>query len=99
MTRVMVGDALLFEHERLSARMNQCMDRLESLLRQAYRLLAEQNGVDAPTVASQAAASLAISAVLGRLHRFDHTGFKRRPTEHLSAFVQSLVQAGMVPGH
>ena len=30
MTRVMVGDALVFEHERLIARMNQFFDRVES---------------------------------------------------------------------
>ena len=31
MTRVMVGDALVFEHERLGLRMNQFFDRVESL--------------------------------------------------------------------
>src|SRR6266581_372987 len=38
MTRVMVGDALVFEHERLLARMNQFFDRIESQLRQSLRL-------------------------------------------------------------
>ena len=33
MVRVMVGDALVFEHERLIARMNQFFDRVESQLR------------------------------------------------------------------
>src|SRR5690349_23029164 len=33
MTRVMVGDALVFENERLVARMNQFFDRIESHLR------------------------------------------------------------------
>jgi TetR/AcrR family transcriptional regulator len=37
MTRVMVGDALVFEHERLTARMNQFFDRVESQLRQCLR--------------------------------------------------------------
>ena len=37
MTRVMVGDALVFEHERLIARMNQFFDRVESQLRQSLR--------------------------------------------------------------
>jgi hypothetical protein len=37
MTRVMVGDALVFEHERLTARMNQFFDRVESQLRQSLR--------------------------------------------------------------
>ena len=41
MTRVMVGDALVFEHERLTTRMNQFFDRVESQLRQTLRAAAE----------------------------------------------------------
>ena len=41
MTRVMVGDALVFEHERLLTRMNQFFDRIESQLRQSLRMAAE----------------------------------------------------------
>src|SRR5215217_1834750 len=41
MTRVMVGDALVFENERLVARMNQFFDRIESHLRQSLRSAAE----------------------------------------------------------
>ncbi len=37
MARVMVGDALVFEHERLSLRMNQFFDRVEGQLRQCLR--------------------------------------------------------------
>jgi TetR/AcrR family transcriptional regulator len=37
MVRVMVGDALVFEHERLQQRMNQFFDRIESTLRQCLR--------------------------------------------------------------
>ena len=41
MTRVMVGDALVFENERLQQRMNQFFDRVESALRQVLRAAAE----------------------------------------------------------
>src|SRR5687767_320860 len=41
MTRVMVGDALVFEHERLLTRMNQFFDRVESQLRQSLRMDAD----------------------------------------------------------
>ncbi len=44
MTRVMVGDALVFEHERLAARMNQFFDRVESQLRQSLRAAAVAGG-------------------------------------------------------
>ena len=40
MVRVMVGDALVFEHERLTLRMNQFFDRVEGQLRQCLRLAA-----------------------------------------------------------
>lgn len=91
MTRVMVGDALVFEHERLSARMNQCLDRLESLLRQSYKALAEGRGSQSPTVDAQAGASTAISFVLGRLHRYARSGFKRLPTEYLGQVMPRLL--------
>lgn len=92
MCRVMVGDALVFEHERLTVRMNQCWDRLESLLRQGYKALADARGSQSPTVDAQAGASLAISVVLGRMQRFNRSGFKRLPTEHLDASLQQLLR-------
>lgn len=83
MTRVMVGDALVFEHERLTARMNQFFDRLESQLRQSLRLAAESSGSPTPTVEAAAMASAIVSMALGRLQRYARSGFKRSPTEHL----------------
>jgi TetR/AcrR family transcriptional regulator len=91
MARVMVGDALVFEHDRLAVRMNQAFERLESLLRQAYKARADARGSQTPTVDAQTGASLAISVVLGRLHRFTRTGFKRQPTEHLDAALKQLL--------
>lgn len=91
MAQVMVGGALVFEHERLAVRMNQCMDRLESLLRQSFKALADARGSLSPTVDAQAAASLAMSVLLGRMQRFVRTGFKRLPTEHLDATLRSLL--------
>src|SRR6476620_2222255 len=58
MTRVMVGDALVFENERLLARMNQFFDRIESQLRQSLRAAAEANGSQTPTVDANAHASV-----------------------------------------
>ena len=49
MVRVMVGDALVFEHERLQTRMNQFFDRIESTLRQCLRPAAGAMGSSAPT--------------------------------------------------
>jgi TetR/AcrR family transcriptional regulator len=90
MTRVMVGDALVFEHERLSARMNQFFDKLESQLRQSLREVAESNGSSTPTVDAAALASAVTSLVVGRLQRYARSGFKRLPTEHLEPALQRL---------
>ena len=85
MTRVMVGDALVFEHERLIARMNQFFDRVESQLRQSLRAAAEAAGSPQPTVDGNAQASALTSFAVGRLPRYARSGFKRSPTEHLDA--------------
>ncbi len=91
MARVMAGDALVFENERLIARMNQFFDRYESQLRQSLREQASGAGSESPTVEAQAAASVLTSFVLGRLQRYARSGFKRLPTEHLDAALQQLL--------
>ncbi|MEO8080019.1 MAG: nucleoid occlusion factor SlmA, partial [Caldimonas sp.] len=83
MTRVMVGDALVFENERLLARMNQFFDRIESQLRQSLRSHAETSGSATPTVDASAQASALTSFAIGRLQRFARSGFRKSPTEHL----------------
>jgi len=90
MTRVMVGDALVLEHERLQARMNQFFDRVESSLRQVLRTAAEAQGSMTPTVQAQVQASVWVSFILGRLHRYTRTGFKRLPTEQLEAALKAV---------
>lgn len=90
MSRVMAGDALVFENERLTARMNQFFDRFESQLRQSLRALAEAGGSQTPTVDAQAQASVLVSFVLGRLQRYARSGFKRLPSEHLDAALRQL---------
>ena len=90
MTRVMVGDALVFEHVRLIARMNQFFDRVESQLRQCLRAGAEAAGSSTPTVQAQALASAITSLIVGRLQRYARSGFKRLPTEHLEPALQRL---------
>jgi TetR/AcrR family transcriptional regulator len=83
MTRVMVGDALVFEHERLIARMNQFFDRVESQLRQCLRAAAEAAGSPQPTVDGNTQASALTAFAVGRLQRYARSGFKRSPTENL----------------
>ena len=90
MTRVMVGDALVFEHERLIARMNQFFDRVESQLRQSLRAAAEAAGSPTPTVDANALSSAITSLIVGRLQRYARSGFKRLPTEQLEPALARL---------
>src|SRR5512140_383886 len=53
MTRVMVGDALVFENERLQQRMNQFFDKIESTLKQCLRGAADGDGSATPTLDAQ----------------------------------------------
>jgi len=91
MVRVMVGDALVFENDRLLTRMNQFFDRIESQLRQSLRAAAESAGSATPTVDANAQASVLTAFAVGRLQRYARSGFKRSPTEHLDAALNLLV--------
>src|SRR5689334_22450357 len=70
MTRVMVGDALVFENERLQQRMNQFFDKIESTLKQSLRSAPEAAGSATPSVDAQVRASMLTAFVVGRLQRF-----------------------------
>lgn len=87
MTRVMVGDALVFEDERLQQRMNQFFDKIETALKQCLR---ESEAVT-PTLNAQVRASVLTAFVVGRLQRFARSGFRRLPTEHLDASLGQLL--------
>lgn len=91
MTRVMVGDALVFENERLQARMNQFFDKIESTLRQALRGEAAADGSATPSVDAQVRASTLTAFIVGRLQRFARSGFRRAPSEHLEAAVALML--------
>ena len=92
MVRVMVGDALVFEHDRLQQRMNQFFDRIESTLRQCLRPTTA--GSDTPTMDAQVAASVLTAFAVGRLQRYARSGFKRSPTEHLDASLRIFLSPG-----
>ena len=80
MTRVLIGDALVNEDERLQARINQLHERLEAALKQALRFGVSQKEI-AQEVDVAAQANLLMSFVIGRWHIFAKSGFKRDPAE------------------
>lgn len=80
MTRVLIGDALVNEDERLQARINQLHDRLEAALKQALRFGVSQKEIAQETDVA-AEANLIMSFVTGRWHQFAKSGFRRDPAE------------------
>ena len=78
MTRVLIGDALVNEDEKLQLRINQLYDRIEVTLKQSLRIAETQTGKQGN---AEAQANLMVCYVLGRWHQFAKSGFKRKPTE------------------
>ena len=78
MTRVLTGDALVHEDERLQARINQLIERLEAALRQSLRIAQAANSWHGD---ANADAAVLISYVVGRWQLFAKTGFKRHPQD------------------
>ena len=91
MVRVMVGDALVFENERLQERMNQFFDKLESSLKQNLRDAFIAAGDAEPMADAQVRASVIVAFIVGRLQRFARSGFKRLPSEHLEASLACIL--------
>jgi TetR/AcrR family transcriptional regulator len=80
MARVMAGDALVLEHERLRARMDLLFDKIESAIKQRLR--------EAEQPEPEAMASLLSGFLMGRIQRYARSGFIRLPTEQLQAVLQ-----------
>lgn len=81
MTRLLTGDALAGETERLRVRISQLFDRLEAQLKQILREAQIREGLR-PRVSPAVLASLLLAAAEGRLMQFVRSDFRRAPTEH-----------------
>ncbi len=90
MTRVLIGDALVNENERLQERMNQLFERVEASIRQGFRVAVTENELP-DTFDAGARAVLVVAFVLGRWHRFAKSGFRKSPTEGLDAQMPTLM--------
>jgi len=78
MTRVLIGDALVNEDERLQQRVNQLLDRIEATLKQSLRIATTQGEMGA-AVDVGAHANLLLCYVIGRWTQFAKSGFTREP--------------------
>jgi TetR/AcrR family transcriptional regulator len=84
MTRVLIGDSLVNEDERLQVRINQLHDRLEATLKQCLRVAATQGGETPgsdPALDPGPRANLLLCYVIGRWQQYAKSGFKRLPSE------------------
>ena len=80
MTRLMTGDALAGETERLRVRITQLFERIEAQLKQILREARIRENLRTP-VSSAVLANLLMAVVEGRLMQFVRSEFRRSPTE------------------
>jgi len=95
LTRLLTGDALTGETERLRVRIAQFFDRIETQLKQILREAELREGLH-PQLPVAAAANLLIALVDGRIAEFVRTEFRRRPTEHWQEQWQLIAQGFLV---
>ena len=91
-TRVLLGDALVGENERLHSRVEQFFARLETQFRQVLREAKMRDG-EQITQSAETGAGLMLALVEGRLHQFLRTRFKVSPLSGWEAQWQLLEQA------
>jgi TetR/AcrR family transcriptional regulator len=89
MTRVMIGEALVNEDDRLQLRMNQFVERVELALKQALRTAAAQGQSNESEAGARA--NMITSLVLGRWHRYAKSGFKHSPSENAQAQIAFML--------
>ena len=78
-TRILTGDALQGEHERLRERVTHMFDKIESQLKQVLRERRLREGVGFSVEEAQLA-NLLLAWVEGRLSQFVRSQFRLRPT-------------------
>lgn len=96
MTRVLIGDALINEDDRLQTRVNQLHDRLEMTLKQALRFAVNERELTADLDIS-AQANMLMCYVTGRWHQFAKSGFKRDPMEYWEVQRTELLSGSALP--
>ena len=81
MTRLLTGDALAGETERLRERIAQVFDRLEAQLKQVLREAQIRENLK-PAISAAAQANLLLAVCEGRLAQFVRSEFKKSPLEN-----------------
>lgn len=82
-TRVLIGDALMGEHERLRVRVIGLFERLESQIKQILRERRMREGVQFKSDEGMLA-NIVMAYVEGKLTQYVRSGFKKKPSENFS---------------
>lgn len=90
MTRVLSGDALVTEDERLQGRITQITDRIEAVFKQALRQAITTNALN-PTIEITPLAAALTHIVLGSWLRFAQSGWQAAPSTHMHAQLRLLL--------
>lgn len=93
-SRILMGDALTGETDRLRVRIGQFYDRIETQFRQVLRE-AQATGELSTHLDVGALANLLLALAEGRMNQFVRSGFKRSPLEHWDA-QWAMVRAGLL---
>ena len=78
------------QRERLQERMNQMFERIESSLKQSFRLAVTEKELPAEFDAASRAA-LIVAYVIGRWHRFAKSGFRKLPADGVDSQLPALL--------
>jgi len=91
MTRILIGDALVNEDEKLQNRINQLFDRVEITIKQCLKIADKQDVPSNLTIDPDAKANLIVCYVLGRWHQFAKSGFKKKPSYYTAVQLSTLL--------
>jgi len=90
MTRVLIGDALVYEDDRLQERINRLHDRIEATLRQSLRFAINQ-GEPVASTEIESQSNLIMALVIGKWHQFAKSRFAKDPTHYGDIQLQMLL--------
>ncbi len=90
MCRILSGDALMGENERLRGRVHQFFEKLESQFKQALRERKLREG-KAFTINEAALANLLVAFAEGKISQYVRSGFDKKPSENFNEQWQFLM--------
>ncbi len=92
MCRILIGDALAGDVERLRGRVIQVFDRLEMQIKQVIREAEIREGLR-PSIPQNIAANFLLTFAEGKINQFVRSEFKRKPTDDFQVQWQVVIRS------